>query len=188
VVPLNRIPSQQWVEVLCGDPAKSGEPYVIRIHNDANYIVLPHTHPEDEHIVVVQGSWSLGMGTRIDKGALEPMELGSYGLVQRQMAHFGWAKTEVIIQVHGIGPFSTDFVDPVYELTDRGRLDETAVARATGRCGGNRAGKLLHSLARCARAQQLGRGDDCRRPVQPGSIVHSILDRTFERGTLLGTA
>jgi hypothetical protein len=122
VVPLTKIASDQWIEVLSGDPAVKGAPYVIRIHNDANYIVLPHNHPEDENIVVVQGSWSLGMGARVNRQALDPMELGTFGLVPKRMAHFAWSKTETIIQVHGIGPFSTDFIDPLYDLTDKGAV------------------------------------------------------------------
>lgn len=117
-------------EVVRGDPDKPG-PYVIRIQNDAGYVVLPHTHPEDENIVVVKGSWSLAMGARVSRPALEPLEVGAYGFVPKKMPHFGWAKTDVIIQVHGFGPFSTDFVDPTYELSDSG----VALVKTAGKPG-----------------------------------------------------
>jgi hypothetical protein len=120
VVSLHSFAPGQWVEKVSGDPSKAGEPFVIRIHNDAGYIVLPHTHLIDENITVVQGSWAVGMGDRFNRSALEPMELGSFGLVPKNMTHFGWAKTETIVQVHGIGPFSSTLVDPVYELTGKG--------------------------------------------------------------------
>jgi hypothetical protein len=120
VVPLHTMPSAQWVEKVWGDSNKAGEPFVIRIHNDAGYIVLPHVHPMDENITVVKGSWSVGMGQRFSRSALEPLELGAFGIVPKQMAHFAWSKTETIIQVHGIGPFASAVVDPVYELTDKG--------------------------------------------------------------------
>src|SRR5215831_12988609 len=86
VVPLHRMPSEQWVEKVWGDPSRPGEPFVIRIHNDAGYVVLPHTHPIDEHIVVVQGVWALGMGRHFDRAALEALELGAYGFVPKTMA------------------------------------------------------------------------------------------------------
>jgi hypothetical protein len=127
VVPLKKTASEQWVERVWGDPDKSGSPYVIRIHNDAGYVVLPHVHPEDENITVVQGSWSLGMGNRFIRSALEPLELGAFGIVPKKMAHFARSKTETIIQVHGIGPFSTTVVDPVYELTDKGVLSKISL-------------------------------------------------------------
>jgi hypothetical protein len=120
VVPLPKPRPGQWVERVRGDPDKPGEPFVIRIHADAGYIILPHTHLIDENIVVVQGIWSLGMGRRFDRAGLEQLDIGAFGFAPKNMAHFAWSKTETTIQVHGIGPFSSKLVDPVYELTDRG--------------------------------------------------------------------
>jgi len=60
VVPVWR--DGQLVTRVSGDPSVAGAPYVIRIWNFDNQIVLPHTHPEDEHIVVVQGTWFLAEG------------------------------------------------------------------------------------------------------------------------------
>ena len=120
VVPLNEIPSEQWIEVVSGDPSKAGSAFVLRIHNDAGYVCPPHTHPTDENIVVVQGSWSVGIGTRINLSTVQPLELGAYALVPAKMAHFCRSKTETIIQVHGVGPFSVDMVMPMDELTDEG--------------------------------------------------------------------
>jgi hypothetical protein len=62
IVPLKDIPSQRRIEAVQGDMDLAGQPFVIRIRNDAGFIVLPHTHAEDENIVVVKGIWSLGMG------------------------------------------------------------------------------------------------------------------------------
>jgi hypothetical protein len=87
------------VERVWGDPDKPGAPFVIRIHNDAGYVVLPHTHPIDENIVVVQGVWSLGIGRRFDHSALEQLDVGAFGFAPRNMAHFAWSKTETTIQV-----------------------------------------------------------------------------------------
>ena len=120
VVPLRKLATGQWVEKVWGDPDKPGAAFVIRIHNDAGYVVLPHTHPVDENIVVVEGVWSLGMGRRFDRSALELMEIGAFGFAPKNMAHFAWSKTETTIQVHGIGPFSSKLVDPVYEITEKG--------------------------------------------------------------------
>ena len=65
IVPLKDIPSQQWrgpvyLEAVQGEMNLAGQAFVIRIHNDAGFIVLPPTHVEDENIVVVKGIWSLG--------------------------------------------------------------------------------------------------------------------------------
>src|SRR6188472_874115 len=88
VVPLNTMKPGQWVEKVWGDPTTPGEPFVLRIHQDAGYITLPHVHPLDESITVVKGTWSLGMGRRYDPAALELMEAGAYGMAPKNMAHF----------------------------------------------------------------------------------------------------
>jgi hypothetical protein len=113
------------VEAVHGDRTKVGMPFVIRIHAEAGYIIMPHTHPVDENIVVIEGGWALGMGERFQKDLLQPMEVGDYGFAGHNMAHFAWSKTDTILQVHGIGPFSVKWVVPVYELTDHGVLMKT---------------------------------------------------------------
>jgi Cupin len=90
---------------ISGDPDKAGAPFVIRIQNDPNAIVAPHWHPEDENIVVIKGSCFFGMGDKFDRSALREFGVGDYTLMPKKMPHFGWANTECIIQVHGIGPF-----------------------------------------------------------------------------------
>ena len=120
VYPLSKFQPGQWVEKVSGDFTKPGEPFVFRIHQDAGYITLPHTHPIDENITVVKESWSLGMGRRFNRSALEPMDTGTFGIAPKDMAHFAWSKTETILQVHGIGPFSSTVIEPVYELNEKG--------------------------------------------------------------------
>jgi hypothetical protein len=128
VVPLKKFSPDHRFETVSGAPAKSGEPFVIRIHAEAGYIIMPHTHLIDENIVVVKGSWALGMGERFNGQALEPMEVGTFGLSPKKMAHFALSKTYTIIQVHGIGPFTTQYVVPVYKLTDKGVLLQASAA------------------------------------------------------------
>jgi hypothetical protein len=129
VVPLHKIPSVRWIDRVAGDMDKPGLPFVIRIHHDPGYIVLPHTHPEDENITVLKGSWSLGIGPRLKMSELKPMELGAFGFVPKNMQHFGYAKVETVLQVHGIGPFVNVPVDPAFELTDKGVLSKPSLVR-----------------------------------------------------------
>jgi hypothetical protein len=110
------------IEVVHGDHTQAGVPFVIRIHAEAGFIIMPHTHPVDENIVVLKGSWALGMGGHYRKEALEPMEPGDFGFAGHGMEHFALSKTDTIIQVHGIGPFSVKWVVPMFELGDKGVL------------------------------------------------------------------
>ena len=127
VYPLSKFQPGQWVERVTGDFTKPGEPFVFRIHQDAGYITLPHTHLIDENITVVTGIWSLGMGRRFNRSALAPMDMGTFGIAPKNMAHFAWSKTETILQIHGIGPFSSAVVEPVYELTEKGVFSLTSL-------------------------------------------------------------
>jgi hypothetical protein len=120
VVPLKEFAAGQTFETVSGDPTKEGELFVIRIHREAGYIIMPHTHPIDEHTVVVKGTWAFGMGDRYDPQGLIPMEVGTYALAPKNMAHFGLSKTETVTQVHGIGPFKTHRLVPIYELNAKG--------------------------------------------------------------------
>jgi hypothetical protein len=115
-----KLPTDKRFETVSGDPQAPGVPFVIRIHAEAGYVIMPHTHEVDENIVVVKGSWALGMGTRFSRDALEPMEVGDFGFAGKSMAHFAFAKTATIIQVHGVGPFATHWLVPMYELSSQG--------------------------------------------------------------------
>src|SRR4029077_11232777 len=117
VYPLSRFQPGQWVEKVSGDFTRPGEPFVFRIHQDAGYITFPHTHPIDENITVVKGSWSLGMGRRFNRSALKPRALGTWGVAPKNMEHVAWTTEEAVLQIHGIGPFTSTVVEPVYELT-----------------------------------------------------------------------
>jgi len=129
VIPLKPFSPIHRFEILSGDPTKTG-PYVIRIHAEPGYVIMPHIHPEDENIVVLEGSWAAGMGERYNPQTLEPMEAGSYILLPGKMAHFALSKTRTILQVHGLGPFTPRYVTPNYELTDKGIFLKTGPTEA----------------------------------------------------------
>jgi hypothetical protein len=122
VVPLHKMQVGQWVEKVWGDPEKPGEVFAIRIHNDAGYLVMPHVHPMDEHIVVVQGAWWFAMGSQFQPSSLKEVRLGDFTIGPKNMPHFGWSKVESTIHVYGTGPFRSTLIDPVYELTREGTL------------------------------------------------------------------
>ncbi len=162
MIPLTDLPSEQGVEVISGDQSVPGEPYVIRLHSDAGYVVLPHTHPEIENIVVVSGSWSLALGARYDPEALRPMEVGDYAKVPKKVPHYGRAKTELIIQIHGIGPFSTDYVNPVYVLNGQGIFPQNTA----GQLGED----VSDSMSACFTFKV---GDKVRGPTSAGTVVRA---------------
>src|SRR5260370_38204846 len=74
VVPLKKFSPDHRFETVSGDPAISGAPFVIRIHAEAGYGIIPHTHPIDENIVGRKGSWALALGE-----ALQPASPRTHG-------------------------------------------------------------------------------------------------------------
>lgn len=170
IVQLQKPRPGQWIERVWGDPDAVGKPFVARIHADAGYIVLPHTHPIDENIVVIQGEWEFAMGSRFDRSILESIGVGGFAFGPKDMPHFALSKTDSTIQVHGVGPFSVKLVDPAYDLTEKGILlldyllrPGTPVDTAPADCFSFKFGERVHGKngngrvigARCSPANRL---------------------------------
>jgi quercetin dioxygenase-like cupin family protein len=97
--------------VVSGNPGAAG-PFVIRLKVPAGYKIAPHWHPTDEHVTVISGTFALGMGEKFDAKAMKEMPAGSYGMLPAEMRHYAMAKTAAIVQVHGMGPFVLNYVNP----------------------------------------------------------------------------
>jgi quercetin dioxygenase-like cupin family protein len=100
------------IALLEGNLDAEGQPFVARFHCSDGAKTPPHWHPTDENITVLRGVFLVGMGESFDKSKLRPMNVGSFMLMPKQMRHFGIAKGDLILQVHGIGPFKVNWVNP----------------------------------------------------------------------------
>ena len=105
------LPPGAKMAVLEGDPTKKGN-FTVRLQSPAGYKIAPHTHPTSEHITVISGSFSFGMGGTFDEAAGKEMAPGSYIVMPADMKHYGWSKDESVIQIHGMGPFKIKYVNP----------------------------------------------------------------------------
>ncbi|MGA8145857.1 MAG: cupin domain-containing protein [Candidatus Acidiferrales bacterium] len=103
------IPGSQMA-VVSGDPSQSG-PFVIRIKSVAGAVIPAHWHPTDENVTLLEGTFAVGMGDKFDATKLTTMHPGDFISMPATMHHF--AKSEgSIVQVHGMGPFQVNFVNP----------------------------------------------------------------------------
>ncbi len=109
--PQTGIPSAVQMAVLSGDPFKPGM-FSVRLKIPDGGKVAAHWHPTDEHITVLQGTFAAGMGDKLDESALHEFPTGSYIEMPKRMHHFAMAKGETIVQVHAMGPFVLNYVDP----------------------------------------------------------------------------
>jgi quercetin dioxygenase-like cupin family protein len=105
------LPKGAMIAVLEGDPSKEG-PFVYRVKMPDGYRVPPHTHPKTERVTVISGTLNIGMGDKFDEKATKEMPAGTYGHWAAGMKHFGWAKGETVLQFHGMGPWSIQYVNP----------------------------------------------------------------------------
>lgn len=93
------------VAVLHGDPAAPGA-YTIRLQFPAGYEFPVHWHPSTENLTVVSGTFLLAMGGSSDRSAQKAYAPGDYLYIPARMSHYGGAREETVIQLHGVGPFA----------------------------------------------------------------------------------
>jgi len=97
--------------LLEGDPAKEGF-FAMRLKMPDGYKIPPHTHPKVEHVTVISGTFNFGMGTQFDQSATRRMHAGTFGYWPAGMNHFVWSKGETVVQLHGIGPWKIEYLNP----------------------------------------------------------------------------
>jgi quercetin dioxygenase-like cupin family protein len=105
------LPTGAKVALLEGDPAKEA-PFVMRLLFPAGYHIPPHTHPKTERVTVISGALYLAMGDNLDRSTAQKLSTGTYGFWPAGMKHAAWAESETAIQVHGIGPWIINYVNP----------------------------------------------------------------------------
>lgn len=105
------LPKGAKLAVLVGDPGKP-EPFTVRLSMPDGYKIAPHTHPNDEHVTVLSGTFRAAMGDKWDDKAMGDFAAGSYANMAAGMAHYASAKGATVVQVHGVGPFVVNYVNP----------------------------------------------------------------------------
>jgi quercetin dioxygenase-like cupin family protein len=110
VSPAAYAPGAQF-SVLKGDPTKEGM-YVVRLKVPAGFAIAAHTHPNDENVTVVSGSFNIGTGDKLDRTKGMLLKAGGYSYVAKGMTHYAWFTEDSIIQLHGMGPQGVTYVNP----------------------------------------------------------------------------
>jgi quercetin dioxygenase-like cupin family protein len=113
------LPAGAKFVVLEGDPNKEGA-FTMRVRVPDGYRIPPHTHPAVEHVTVISGTFNLGFGDRFDQSTTQEMPAGSFGHWAPGMQHFAWVKGETTVQLHGIGPWRIDYVNPADDPRNKG--------------------------------------------------------------------
>ena len=98
--------------VLEGDLKAANVLFGYRVKVPDGYRIAPHFHPADEHLLVVTGTFNMGMGDSFDAAATRPMTAGSFMVMPKGTRHYAWAKGETEVHVYAVGPWGITYVNP----------------------------------------------------------------------------
>ena len=105
------LPPGAQIAVIEG-PLTEAVPFTFRAKLPANYTIPAHWHPAIEHVTVLSGTFNLGMGAKVDRSMTQALGPGGIAIMQPGTRHFVWTDQETIIQVHGMGPWALNYVNP----------------------------------------------------------------------------
>jgi hypothetical protein len=105
------LPAGAQIAVLSGDPTKAGA-FTFRLKAPDGYKIMPHWHPTDENVTVLEGTFLMGVGEKFDEAGAHEMPVGSFARMPKETRHYAMAKGETVVQVHAVGPFVINYVNP----------------------------------------------------------------------------
>jgi quercetin dioxygenase-like cupin family protein len=105
------VPPGAKFAVVEGDP-KNAALFTMRLKLPAKYRIPAHWHPADEHVTVLSGLFHMGMGDRLDATKGKRLGVGSFAVMPARLQHYAWTDEETIIQLHGMGPWGINYVNP----------------------------------------------------------------------------
>lgn len=105
------LPAGVMMAVLEGDPMGKG-PFTMRLKLPAGAKVPPHWHPGIEHVTVISGTFNLGKGEKEERTKGKALPAGSFFVMEPKTPHFAWVDEEVVVQLHGMGPWGINYVNP----------------------------------------------------------------------------
>jgi quercetin dioxygenase-like cupin family protein len=77
---------RQTASALFGDSSQGGT-WIDRVKIPGGARVLAHTHPQDELVTVIEGTWYLGEGTKFDSAKLKGYPAGSFIVIPAGIPH-----------------------------------------------------------------------------------------------------
>jgi quercetin dioxygenase-like cupin family protein len=104
-------PAGAQMAVLEGNPGGAGL-FTVRLRMPDGYKIAPHTHPTDENVTVISGTFRVGMGEKFERKGMLTLHAGGFITAPENHAHYAVASGETIVQVHAMGPFALTYVNP----------------------------------------------------------------------------
>jgi quercetin dioxygenase-like cupin family protein len=109
----NDVPALPGVKIsVIEGPLNQSVPIMFRLKFPPNFKVPPHWHPGIEHITIISGTLHMGIGDVFDASKTRALKAGSISIMQPGTHHYVWTEEETIGQVHSIGPWSVNYINP----------------------------------------------------------------------------
>src|SRR4051812_66796 len=80
-------PPGAQITVLKGDMRKE-ESFIVRAKLPANYRIMPHWHPADEHITVIEGTFYMEIGDQFKENDVMEIPAGGLAVMNTGTRHF----------------------------------------------------------------------------------------------------
>jgi hypothetical protein len=117
-----KLPPGVQTTMVWGDPSKPGL-FIFRAKWPPNLKVPPHSHPSDEYVTVISGSWKTATGETFDEAKLQTLPPGGFYMLPANVKQFSaTGNEETVIEVTAMGPwgvhFDADHADHTAENTE----------------------------------------------------------------------
>lgn len=100
------------IAVIEGD-LKSAGPITFRLKLPANSKIAVHTHPTDERVTVISGTFYFATGDKFDSAKAKAYKPGDAFIVPTGMPMYAYTKQqEAVVQIHGTGPWGITYLNP----------------------------------------------------------------------------
>lgn len=103
------LPKGAKMHVVSGNPGAAG-PFVVHLMFPNGYIIKPHSHPADEHVKVVAGTFFYGLGDTMDRKAMKAMKKGEEGDLPATKSHYARARGRTVLELSSTGPIAVNYV------------------------------------------------------------------------------
>lgn len=104
-------PAGAQMAVLQGDPSSTSL-FTVRLRFPNGYRIPPHTHPTDENVTVISGTFLVGMGEAFVSKGMMTLRSGGFVIAPANHAHYAATRGPTVVQVHAMGPFAMTYVNP----------------------------------------------------------------------------
>lgn len=99
------------IAVIEGDPSEE-EAFTFRLRLPADYRIDPHIHPAYERVTVLSGTLHFAHGEAFDRAATTALPEGGVAIMAPGAPMFGYTEEETVIQLHGVGPWGIEYLNP----------------------------------------------------------------------------